>query len=203
MTRRHGDTPFRTALIDALRRDPPWIAPPIDAPRATAAIGVVVHTATDDPALLFIERARREGDFWSGDMAFPGGRSEPNDSDLEATARREIQEELALSLEPPIGRIDDFDSRVHHRNYQLVVAGFVYEVAERPPLTLSDEVAQALWIPLSHLVAPESRLRHERPVGSAIQRVPAVAFDERIIWGMTYRMLATLTRRLGFELPAA
>lgn len=192
---------FRRALREGLEREPPWIAPPIDAPRGTAAVGLVVHVADDDPALLFIERARREGDFWSGDMAFPGGRFDREDVDLAETARREVREEVALELGPPIGRVDDFDSRRFHRNYQLVVSGFVFEVEERPPLAPSHEVAQAMWIPVKHLVSPEARVIHERRVGAGIQRSPGLRYEDRVIWGMTYRMLATLTRRLGVELP--
>lgn len=193
---------FRDALREALAREPAWIAPPIEANRGRAAVGVVVDANERDPALLFIERARREGDFWSGDMAFPGGRADPTDPDDEATARREIREELALEVGSPLGRIDDFDSRKYHRNYQLVVAGFVYVVEERPRLELSDEVAHALWIPLRRLVAPEARVIHERRIGAGIQRSPGLEYEGRVIWGMTYRMLGTLTRRLGIELPA-
>jgi len=39
--------------------------------------------------LLFIERASKEGDPWSGHMAFPGGRAEPLDPNLRSTAERE------------------------------------------------------------------------------------------------------------------
>ena len=43
-------------------------------------------------SLLFIERALREGDPWSGHMAFPGGRRDRADPDLAATAAREARE---------------------------------------------------------------------------------------------------------------
>jgi 8-oxo-dGTP pyrophosphatase MutT (NUDIX family) len=189
-------------VAEALARDPAWIAPPISAPRGTAAVGVVLHEAPTGAELLFIERAKREGDFWSGDMAFPGGRADETDADLEATARREVREELGFDLPDPLGRIDDFDSRAHHRNYHLVVAGFVYAVESKPAIEPSSEVAAALWIPLRDLVAPHAWIHHERRFGAGIQRVPAIAYDGRVIWGMTYRMLSTLVRRIGYELPS-
>src|SRR5262245_41364530 len=58
-----------------------------------------------EPELLFIERARREGDPWSGHMAFPGGRRDPKDTDLAATAARETHEEVGLGLGAPIARL--------------------------------------------------------------------------------------------------
>src|ERR1700682_285931 len=47
-------------------------APRGDAPRA--AVAAVLRAGTTGPEILFIERAKREGDPWSGHMAFPGGR---------------------------------------------------------------------------------------------------------------------------------
>ena len=48
--------------------------------------------------LFFIQRARREGDPWSGDMAFPGGRLERSDTSSRHTAMRETLEETGLDL---------------------------------------------------------------------------------------------------------
>jgi hypothetical protein len=55
-----------------------------------AAVALIFHEPRDGPVeLLFIKRAHRDGDPWSGQMAFPGGRVEPDDPNLEATATRE------------------------------------------------------------------------------------------------------------------
>ncbi len=54
-----------------------------------AAVALILHeTADTGPEILFIERALREGDPWSGQMAFPGGRRDREDRDLERTAAR-------------------------------------------------------------------------------------------------------------------
>ena len=66
------------------------------------------HQTHDDPApalqVLFMKRAPREGDPWSGHVSFPGGRVEHSDSSLLHTAIRETQEEVALDLRPDTGR---------------------------------------------------------------------------------------------------
>ncbi len=48
--------------------------------------------------LLFIRRAEKSGDPWSGHMAFPGGHMESSDASLLAAAIRETQEEIGLDL---------------------------------------------------------------------------------------------------------
>ena len=73
-----------------------------------AAVSVVVR-ANRHLDLLLIKRARSERDPWSGHMALPGGRRDPEDRDLEATASRETLEETGLDLAgvgTPLGRLD-------------------------------------------------------------------------------------------------
>ena len=48
--------------------------------------------------ILFIRRAEYEGDPWSGHMALPGGRVDPQDRDEEAAAIREVHEEVGIDL---------------------------------------------------------------------------------------------------------
>ena len=77
-----------------------------------AGVAMVLRDDAGDgagPSVLFIERARWEGDPWSGHMAFPGGRVDPSDRDARAAAERETLEEVGLRLSGAerIGRLDD------------------------------------------------------------------------------------------------
>ena len=74
MTSRPREIPFRRRLA-----------------RASAAL-IYRQSADDGIELLFIQRAHREGDPWSGDMAFTGGRMEPGDATPRAAAERETLE---------------------------------------------------------------------------------------------------------------
>ncbi|HYT81815.1 MAG TPA: CoA pyrophosphatase [Gemmatimonadales bacterium] len=142
---------------------------------------------------LFIHRAERPGDTWSGQIAFPGGRKEPGDADLRATALRETQEEIGVDLAgaEALGVLDD----MHPRTPVLppvVVRPFVFGVVDRPTLTLSAEVQDAFWVSFRALSAPEARrevtIRHR----GAARTFPAYVLGNHTIWGMTERILTPL-----------
>ncbi len=50
------------------------------------------------PEVLFIRRAGRAGDRWSGHVALPGGKRDPEDADDLAAAIRETMEEVGLDV---------------------------------------------------------------------------------------------------------
>jgi len=50
------------------------------------------------PEVLFIKRASRKGDRWTGHVALPGGRRDPEDADDRAAAIRETEEEVGIVL---------------------------------------------------------------------------------------------------------
>lgn len=51
-----------------------------------------------EPEVLFIKRASRVGDRWTGHVALPGGKRDPEDADDQAAAIREASEEIGLDL---------------------------------------------------------------------------------------------------------
>ncbi len=191
-----------------LRGHRPTLAEP-DAGEDTlrAAVTLILHEpAESSPELLFIERARHEGDPWSGHMAFPGGRHDPGDPDIEATAAREAKEEVGVTLHRPIGQLDDFTSTRNPRAAPLVVSPFVYEVPERPRIVSNHEVQSTVWIPVSWILSPESAVEYpvERsPHGGTF---PAFRYQGYTVWGLTYRILrsffAVLEREFGSDLTA-
>ena len=74
-----------------------------------AAVALVLRGPAEAPGILFIKRASRDGDPWSGQMAFPGGRYDPADESEKETAIRETEEEVFLA----------HPEAIHLRNPQL------------------------------------------------------------------------------------
>ena len=76
-----------------------------------AAVAILLRLGPSrEPEVFFIQRAEYEGDPWSGHIAFPGGRAEPDDESLMHTAMRETYEETGFDLEirsEMIGILDD------------------------------------------------------------------------------------------------
>ena len=173
-----------------------------DRGRSRAAVALVLYElAPEPPALLFIERAQHEGDPWSGQMAFPGGRWEPQDQDLATTATRETQEEVGLSLGPAVARLDDFEGARASGRHQLVVSKFVYTLEKRPDLFPNREVNSTVWVPLPSLLDPGSRRAYEFGPPEAGGPFASILYDRYTIWGLTYRSLWNFLELLGADPP--
>jgi 8-oxo-dGTP pyrophosphatase MutT (NUDIX family) len=151
--------------------------------------------------VLFIERARFEGDPWSGHMAFPGGRVDPCDDGPRSAAERETLEEVGLSLDGAeyLGRLDDRQGnpRTHGT---LIISCFVYVVKDPPELVPNYEVAQAFWFPLCELLEAENHVPHT----ARELEFPGILVGEphrHVVWGLTYSFLEGFFSVVGRPLP--
>ena len=167
---------------------------PDDPSGLRAAVAVVLRQGIRESEILFIQRAERAGDPWSGHMAFPGGRRQTTDVSLLQTATRETLEEIGLDLAThgyPVTRLPDV-MPYSKMPEPITVSAFVF-VLERPTsLELNDEVALAVWAPL------EEVLRGDHATGFRWRRegfdveLPALEVHGRVVWGLTYRMIELL-----------
>ncbi|MGD2134562.1 MAG: CoA pyrophosphatase [Gemmatimonadales bacterium] len=157
--------------------------------RIEAAVAIVLAPgARDRLDVLFIRRAEVDGDPWSGQMAFPGGRREAQDRDLRETAMRETEEETAIVLTATqlLGELDDLAS-TNPALPPIVVRPFVFGLPTRPALTPSHEVAGYLWTPLEEL--PSSAREAEVAVRGERVKRPCFMVGTHVVWGMTHRIL--------------
>jgi len=179
-------------IIDAISRHEPAT---YEAHRNTrfAAVAVILRPVAGATEALFIERARKEGDPWSGQMAFPGGHRDPGDSHLRDTAVRETLEEIGLDLEHHgtfVGEIDSVRANPRGRDIDMVVAPFVFVLnGNVPRLTPNYEVANVLWGRLDDMYTGDSLTMGEFVIQGERHRYPGYDVDGRIVWGLTYRML--------------
>jgi 8-oxo-dGTP pyrophosphatase MutT (NUDIX family) len=131
--------------------------------RNHAAVAIILREADAGPEVLFIERARRTGDPWSGHMAFPGGRIEPEDDDARRAAERETFEEVGISLDTAetLGRLTDLRGRHAGKpDGAMVISAFVFHAVEPAPLRLNHEVEHAFWFPLASLLEAERHVEY-------------------------------------------
>jgi 8-oxo-dGTP pyrophosphatase MutT (NUDIX family) len=188
-----GDVNLQT-LREALR--PSDADQPQTEPEQTqAAVAAVLRDAPDGVELLFILRAERTGDPWSGDMAFPGGHVETGDATLLAAAMRETREELNLDLERDAEQLGPLSVvRTHLRDGQgpRWVAPFVFLLNHEPLLEPSDEVQEVVWVPVSFLLDTQNRSELSWTGRGEPMTLPCYHFRDRLIWGLTLRMVDEL-----------
>ena len=160
-----------------------------------AAVAMILREQADDCEVLLIQRTERVHDPWSGHMAFPGGREDAADPELDYTAARETHEEVGIDLGHAahlIGGLDDIQAIARDRPMSMVIRPYVYalhqEVTTRPD---GREVQETVWLPMSFLTHPDAKGVYRRELNGEMQDFPAFVYRGYTVWGLTYRMLTT------------
>jgi len=164
----------------------------IGAETREAAVAAILRPGPHTEA-LFILRSSREGDPWSGQMAFPGGHRDPEDLSIRHTAERETWEEIGLDLSSHarhLGELDQIRVRPRGRNIDMVVTPVLY-VLESEPAALNPnyEVADILWGSLDEMYHGVSRTEEIFHIAGQSQSFPGYSVGEQVVWGLTMRML--------------
>ena len=118
-------------------------------PRESAGVAVIFRSLDGgEEVVLLIRRAEREGDPWSGQVAFPGGRVSAADVSFEETARRETSEEVGIDLSSTTAAFLGYMREFRARTKDVVVIPSVFKLGADSPVTLNKEVASYEWVPL-------------------------------------------------------
>lgn len=183
----------------------PWRDPKPTDTRAAVALVLreIEHEAGPDLEALFIRRAEHDSDPWSGHLAFPGGRIDPEDADARAAAERETLEEVALDLRD--ARILGDLSDVLGHAESIRVSGFVYGIEGERELRPNYEVRELFWSPLAHLADPSRQAPRAFSYREHSMSLPTVRLleDERapVLWGITYKFMDDFMERIGRPIP--
>jgi len=166
--------------------------------RADGVAAVLAPIFRDaDGKLRLVLIVRTDRGHHGGQLAFPGGRAEPDDADLAATALREAEEEVGLDPAdvklvaqlPPV-RSGPTNFEVH-----AFLGRIPAEIAWRPN---PHEVVEILTPSVEELWDPGSRREllftsARWPEGLLVDGIPV---GGRVLWGMTLRVLDDLVPRL-------
>lgn len=164
-------------------------------PGASVFPAAVLMAVTDrpEPGVILTQRnamLRRH----AGQIAFPGGRIDPEDSDAVQAALREAEEEIAL---PPaaVTVVGTFDRYRTITGYEVTpVVGVV-----PPGLALvpaEAEVADVFEVPLDFLLDHANHIEASAEYQGRARRYYEIRWDDRRIWGATAAMIVNLSRRL-------
>jgi 8-oxo-dGTP pyrophosphatase MutT (NUDIX family) len=160
-----------------------------------SAVALILQVRSGELHILMIKRAEREGDPWSGHMAFPGGRKDPGDVNGFACAVRETEEEVGLQLLPEdncIGRLSEVNAMSRLRGVGMAVTPFVFRLNREVRFDPNYEVAEVVWVPLEFLLEPENREEMEWTFRGMKINLPCYFYEGRRIWGLSLNMLDEL-----------
>ncbi len=168
-------------------------------PPAPAAVLVPLYRHRNSWRLLFIRRADHPGDRHGGQVAFPGGRVEPEDLDAVAAALREAQEEVGLA--PSQVRV--LGSLGAYRTVSNFLVTPVVGLIPWPLALAPDpgEVSRIFGIPLAWLGQPGRHRLRVRTLGVNEAKIPVAYFEPyegEVLWGVSARITLGLLAALEY-----
>lgn len=159
-------------------------------PNKLASVLVVIYG--NDPIVVMTEKPKNLN-FHAGEISFPGGKFDSNDSNLLETALRETEEEIGLRISKNqiIGQLDP----VVTLNSGFTILPFVSVVDEITTLSANSEVEKIFHIPLDPFLKTMSN--DPNPSHNRIQEMYTFEYQNKIVWGASARILKQITHRLN------
>jgi 8-oxo-dGTP pyrophosphatase MutT (NUDIX family) len=156
-----------------------------------ASVLVVIYGK--EPIVVMTEKPKHMK-FHAGEISFPGGKLDVNDSNLLETALRETSEEIGLTISKDqiIGQLEP----VVTLNSGFLILPFVSVIDEIPKLEANAEVEKIFHIPLESFL--ETMARDPDPSHNLIQEMYTFEYDSQIVWGASARMLKQIQSLLKF-----
>jgi 8-oxo-dGTP pyrophosphatase MutT (NUDIX family) len=179
-----------TILKSALSSD---INPGIihDGKNKIASVLVVIY-GRDEPHVIMTEKPKYLK-FHAGEISFPGGKYEKDDSDLLDTAIRETREEIGLEISryQVIGQLES----VVTLNSRFKIMPFVCIIDKVSDLLANSEVEEIFHIPLTSFLSTikEESIR----INDMTEKMYTFDYKGKIVWGASARILKQIDERLN------
>ncbi|HHX33957.1 MAG TPA: CoA pyrophosphatase [Gammaproteobacteria bacterium] len=158
-------------------------------PHAREAAVLMPLTRSANPELVLTLRAQNLSTH-GGEVAFPGGRRDPEDCDLMRTALREAHEEVGLApnLVEVVGPLSEVVSR--HGVKVTPYVGFVPDAMEYQ--ANADEIDSVFSVPLDFFASDPREITHRIDYLGCTWYIPSYQFSGYKIWGLTALMVVEL-----------
>lgn len=163
----------------------------------TAAVLVPVYRDGDGELRLVLVVRADDGGIHGGQLGLPGGKPEPADASLLATALREAQEEVGLDpgAVDVLATLDPLDTRTTgwrvHPFLGQVPADTAWRLQEHEVVGVLTPAVRTLADPASRRTLPFTSMRFPEPL-----LVEGIDIEGHVLWGMTLRLLDDLVPRL-------
>ena len=155
---------------------------PSGRPQASVLIAILNYGEyIKSPELIYTQRSSHLSTH-SGEVSFPGGKSEDGDSSLFDTALRESNEEMSLNRADVtmLGKLDYLISR-----HKIEVNPFIATVDKAQTLQPNEEIQEIFTVPLSFLLDPNNIKRESIERQGSVWEVPTWKLKNQKIWGLT------------------
>ena len=155
---------------------------PSGRPQASVLIAILNYGEyIESPELIYTQRSGHLSTH-SGEVSFPGGKTEDGDASLFDTALRESNEEMSLNGGDVtmLGKLDYLISR-----HKIEVNPFIATVDKPQDLEANEEIQEIFTVPLSFLLDPKNIKRESIERQGSVWEVPTWSLKNQKIWGLT------------------
>ena len=166
-------------------------------PLRDAAVLVPVFRDLDGELRVAIVVRADDGGLHGGQLGLPGGKPEPGDADLLATALREAEEEVGLGADDVevLAALPPFDTRSTgwrvHPFLGRISPDTTWRLQEAEIVGVLTPAVRVLVDPASRATLPFTSRRFTEPL-----LVDGIDVEGNVLWGMTLRLFDDVLPRL-------
>jgi len=177
------NSPYHDLLTSVVREAHHPDAPKADLFQPTSVMAL--FTQEEEATLILIQKADIEGYPWRNQMAFPGGNCDPEDPTREATALRELEEEMDIPSEDVevVGSIGHYQT-INNKDIEAFIGIWKKKGDIRFD---TSEISRVFMIPLKHLM----RVHKEKNFTSRLPGIHELTYpyEDIVIWGVTAKII--------------